>query len=116
MFASLRRHQKWFWLLVIIVVIPSFVIFFSDTSFRRSRESRSDVGSINGRAISREEFIDAKQEIRLEYILSRGTLPERDEQTEAAVNRETYARIFFIEKQKELGINPSKDAVGKAGA
>lgn len=99
-----------------IVVIPSFVVFFSDTSFRRAREMNFDVGSINGRPITREEFLHAKQEIRLEYFFNRGTLPEQDERTETLLNRDTYYRLLFLEKQKELGIKPSKDAVGKLGA
>ena len=79
-----------------IVVIPSFVIFFSNTSFQKNRLAKIDFGSINGRPITREEFIEAKQEIRLEYFFNRGTLPETDEQTTFNVNRDTYFRLHRI--------------------
>ena len=116
MFASFRRFQKWIWIFAIIVIIPSFVIFFSDTSFRRGRGPNVDVGSINGRPITREEFIAARQEARLQYFFNTGTLPDTDERASTGLNRDAYVRVLLVEKQKELGVKPSKDAVGKYGA
>ena len=58
MFASFRRHQKWIWVLAVIVVVPTMVVFFTDTkSFTDGgNRAQGDFGSIGGRPITREEY------------------------------------------------------------
>ena len=64
MFGSFRKHQQWIWILGVIVIIPSFVIFFSpdakwNRGFRGGRE-KVDLGSFNGKPIQRDriEYLD----------------------------------------------------------
>ena len=67
MFGSFRKYQKWIWLGGVIVIMPSFVIFFSpDVDFTRTRQLESyDLGSINGQAITREEYLPFLKEAKL---------------------------------------------------
>jgi len=79
MFASFRKYQKWIWVGAIIVVIPSFVIFFSpDARFRRDRREVS-LGSINGKAITPEQYLNAKKEAYLSFFFRHGQWPDRSE-------------------------------------
>src|SRR5262249_22544028 len=75
-----------------------------------------DIGSINGRPISREEFLEAMDEAKLRHFFSFGTWPEKNDRTGFNAEREAYTRLMLIEKQKELGIKASDQAVGQAGA
>ena len=58
MFGSFRKHQKWIWILGVIVIIPSFVIFFSpDAKWAGGAGGENyNLGSIRGEPIKLNEF------------------------------------------------------------
>ena len=60
MFGTIRKHQTWLWAIIITLTIISFVIFFSPyTQMDNSRDSRTDFGSVLGRKVSRQDYINA---------------------------------------------------------
>src|SRR5437773_960307 len=81
MLGHIRRHQKWLWVLIAGATIISFVIFLDPTTGRRGG-GRSifggrtgDYGSINGRAISPEEFGQiVRHEAGIEHLFALGGL------------------------------------------
>src|SRR3954470_18830369 len=88
MFGSFRKHQQWIWILGVIVIIPSFVIFFSpDAKWNRGLRGGSDkgldLGSFNGRPIGRDEYMAANRETKINYFMRTGgkEWPGNDEQT-----------------------------------
>ena len=118
MFVTIRRHQKWLWVVIAGLTIISFLIFgptnarVTDTLLGRGRSSSH--GRINGRQITDDEFRTALAEASLFYFLGSSKWPDKD--PEAAlrgfnVTRETYFRLFWIEKERELGIRASDQAV-----
>ena len=118
MLGHIRRHQKWLWVLIAGATIISFVIFLDPTTGRRGG-GRSifggrtgDYGSINGRAISPEEFGQMKQEAKLEYLFSAGRWPGEDEAARQFfdLDRRTLERIFLIEKVQDLNIQVGDEA------
>src|SRR5438477_7049764 len=118
MFAHIRRHQKWMMFIFSAVVIVSMVKFLDPTTGRRGG-GRSifggrtgDYGSINGRAISPEEFGQMKQEAKLEYLFSAGRWPGEDEAARQFfdLDRRTLERIFLIEKVQDLNIQVGDEA------
>src|SRR6266513_2075810 len=120
MLGHIRRHQKWLWVLIAGATIISFVIFLDPTTGRRGG-GRSifggrtgDYGSINGRAISPEEFGQMKQEAKLEYLFSAGRWPGEDEAARQFfdLDRRTLERIFLIEKVHDLNIQVGDEAAG----
>src|SRR4051794_39249592 len=60
MFGSFRKHQKWIWIAGVIVIIPSFVVFFSpDARLKGSgggNQATGNHGTINGKPISFGDF------------------------------------------------------------
>jgi hypothetical protein len=95
MFGTIRRHQKWLWWGVVVVVIVSFVGYFNPSqrsSRGRGGRGGSGLGEIDGRPITPQEFRDARQETRLLYFLNFRKWPEEDErsaQMNFDIDRET---------------------------
>src|SRR4051812_21744352 len=123
MFGSFRKHQQWIWILGVIVIIPSFVMFFSPNAkfgglggLLGGGEPKPDLGSINGRPISLETYRPAKDEMRISYFMRTGgkEWPGNDAQTMHNLERDTISRIFLLERIKDLDIHVSDDAVARA--
>lgn len=128
MFARFRRYQKAIWLAIIIVIVPGFVLIVSSVSDIRiwgqllaelpgfkslapQEPVQFEFGSIGGRPIQRDDFVDAWKEVSLGYLLQRGQWPTSDD--EPALRRETVSRLFILQKVRELGIQVSDVAVGQ---
>jgi hypothetical protein len=117
MIGTIRRHQQWLWGIIILAIIVSFVIYFSPNSrnLLSSGGDNYDFGSINGKAITREQYRDANAEVELFYFLRVGKWPGREDarQNGFDTEQETYQRIVLIEKLKQLDIQPSVEAAAK---
>lgn len=118
MFASIRRHQKWLWLVIIVLVIISFVIYFDPTHSSRNNRGSSagrsgDFGYLNDRPLSREELVEAYQEVRLRFRVGTGRWPEEDEvgRQQFNVDGQVHQRLILIEKLKELKVRVTDEAV-----
>jgi len=128
MFARFRRYQKVIWLAIIIVIVPGFVLIVSSVSDIRiwgrllaeipgfrglapDEPVQLEFGSIAGRPIKRDEFLDAWHEVMLGYLLQRREWPSSED--EPALRRETISRLFILHKARELGIEVSDVAVGQ---
>ena len=114
MFATIRRHQKWLWAIIIAVIIVSFVIFFSpNVSLDRGRSG--DFGTINGRAIGQTQFYDAYREAILGYFFRYGTWPSQDEASRTGFDpdRETRNRLLLIDVMNDNKIQVGTDATAK---
>ena len=74
MFGTIRKHQTWLWAIIITLTIISFVIFFSPAAKVNNNAQRAegDFGSINGHKITRDEYLNAKREIYLQYFFMSG--------------------------------------------
>ncbi|MFO1501514.1 MAG: SurA N-terminal domain-containing protein [Verrucomicrobiota bacterium] len=115
MFGTIRRHQKWLWIVISGVTIISFLAFFSPRQARGQRRwlGHSDqVGTINGRALHREEYAEAYREAELRYVFSYGDWPGNDSgRLGSMIDRETRQRLLLIEKLKDLNIEVTETAV-----
>jgi hypothetical protein len=118
MFATIRRHQKWLWLIIITVVIVSFVIFL-DPSYSMGRRGggggsgQGSFGSVNGRALSREELMQVYAEVRLRFRLLSDRWPEQDENSRLYFDpdRLMRERLLLLEKLAEFNVQVSDAAV-----
>ena len=117
MFAGFRRFQKWIWLGAIIVVIPSFVLFFTPKGDfpMLGGGGGGNFGTVNGRVISREEYLAARKEAVLSFFLRFGEWPTRlDIMQRVGFNleQEIYTRILLVEKLQEwnIRIDPASTA------
>src|SRR5436309_11167393 len=119
MFGTFRRHQQWIWILGVIVIIPSFVIYFSPTGKSGAggrRVGKIDLGSFNGQPISLDDFQAAQKETRISHFMRSGgrEWPATDENGRKALERDTIFRLFLLDKIKELDIHVSEQAVARA--
>lgn len=107
MFATIRRHQSWLWVIVIVGVIVPFVWFMGPTQYNRGGSGGDSVyGYVGGDPVDREAFFQAQREVRLSHYLSTREWPEADE-----ANSRVPERLFLIWKQRQLGIRVGDDAV-----
>jgi hypothetical protein len=116
MFGTIRKHQNWLWALIITVIIISFVIFFSpNVRFGRERAAAAETGTIGGKPIPREEYLDAYNEARLAHFMRTGgrEWPGNDESAQRALERDAVFRVFLKQKTKEMDIQASDEAVGR---
>src|SRR5262245_31911424 len=122
MFATIRRHQKWLWVVIMSATIISFVVYFSpNVGGGRggggggvfSGGGSENFGSIGGRSLSREELMQAKLEAYLRYRLYSGSWPGQDDFSRQMFNedREMENRLLVLEKLRELDVKVSDEAV-----
>lgn len=116
MFGTIRKHQTWLWAIIITLTIISFVVFFSPYSnMNESRGGPVNLGSINGERITEGDFVSARKEVYLRTFFMTGKWPDADSKREGGeIERDIYQWLLLIQKQKELGIHLSMDAVAQA--
>lgn len=119
MFAKFRKHHKWIWIFLLVLVIPSFVIFFYDVDpvdlIQGNPGVEYDFGSIDGQAITRGEYLPVQKEVRIRSFLRTGgrEWPGTDQETQERILNETVQRLFLIQKMEEMGIEASTVAIGR---
>ena len=115
MFGTIRKHQTWLWAVIITVIIIRFVIFFSPYSkMNDNRQVAANWGSINGEKVTQEEYVKAYKEICLRAFFMTGNWPDDEARKQGGdVERESFQWLLLKQKQKELGIHISTDAVAQ---
>lgn len=111
MFATLRRNKTWLWGILIIVVIVSFVIFFSpdvDLFGRRGESGTAIVAHMDGKPIPQDRFQEAYHEAAIRYFITYGQWPQENRGWDS----ETQAkqRLFLKDRAAKLGIRTGTDA------
>lgn len=104
------------WIVIIAAIIITFVYWgAAPNKFDGGGGSRNaNFGSINGERISQEDFFKAQREVYLRYFFNYGDWPGPEaKRVGFDVERETYFRLLLIQKEKQLGIHASTEAVAK---
>ena len=100
MFAHIRKHQQWLFFVIIAVVVVSFVIFFTPTVQydNLGGSGSSDImGSIDGRPVSRKEYVNGYQEVLLRFLLATGQWPDQTDMARFGFDpeQETPSRLLL---------------------
>jgi len=115
MIGTIRRHQQWLWAIIITLTIASFVIFMGGRGGQNGGASRDvSFGSVAGDKVSREEYLNARNEVLLQILFSTGQ-PFKD-QTERArmeLEQRIYVRLLMIKKEDEFGVKVTSDKAGQ---
>jgi hypothetical protein len=117
MFANIRRHQKWLWYVISAAVIISFTWYLNPSNRGQGGRGgmfQNNVGSINGRPISRSEYLDARKDAMLQYFFMYGSWFGSDEfsrQNEGFLDRAIHQQLFLDDKARELGIHVTPENV-----
>jgi hypothetical protein len=117
MIGTMRKHSKWLWWFIIFAIIITFVWWGSSPSMTGGPGGSGDFGRINGETITVNQFADAQDEVRLMYFFaSGGTWPDQGRAAGFDVERETYFRLLLIQRQKEMGVHVSVEALAKVAS
>jgi peptidyl-prolyl cis-trans isomerase D len=116
MIGTIRKHSKLLWGITIpALIISLFMFFLPQTRTGRSGRAGGNLGSINGKQITQAEFQQAYNEFKLFYLFHYGAWPDKQAKlTEADIERETYLRLFLLQKAADLGIHAGLDAAATA--
>lgn len=95
-------------MVIIIVIIVSFVIFFTPDVRFRGRED-ADFGTINGRKLTLLELQNARKDLMLLARFNSGDWPKND----TFRDNEVKQRVLMLDLAKQFGIQISDDAVAQ---
>jgi hypothetical protein len=113
MFGTIRKHQTWLWAVIITLTIISFVVFFSPYTKMNANVRAGNHGSINGKKITDQQFIEAYREVHLHHFMMSGRWPDEDKTSGFDPERETYNWLFVVQKQQDLGVHVSDEAASQ---
>ena len=114
MIGTIRKHSKVLWGVTIPALIISLFMFFLPQTRTGGGRSSGDFGSISGVKVTPQQYAEAFREFKLFYLFHYGTWPDKKGVTETDMERETYIRLFLIQKAGDLGIHASLDAAATA--
>ena len=114
MIGTIRKHSKWLWFIIIAATITSFLFFFSPSQRMNSggRGASGDFGSVYGKTITRDDYVNAEREFELFYFFHNSEWPDKLSANE--LGREIYFRILLIQKADDLGIYIGDNAAAAA--
>lgn len=107
MIGTIRKHQTWLWVFIIVAVVVSFVIYFTPgVTLDNSGAPRSAFGSMNGRAIERKQYMIAYNEARIRQFLRSGQWPDGGEARRMGfdLDRQARERLVLMDRMERLGI------------
>ena len=116
MFGTIRKHQNWLWAVIIVVIVISFVIYFSPDAKWGGRGGRGsgELGTIDGQSVTVHDYQQAYRETRLLYFLNFQKWPDSDERARQMgfdVDNEAYMRLIRLAKVKQEKIAVSDETV-----
>ncbi len=106
-------------MIIITATIISFVVYFTPGGGKSGggRVGPDDFGSINGERITSFDYNNASREVLLRYFFANGQWPDAGaKRADFDVERETFFRLLLIQKEKELGLHASSEAVGRVAS
>jgi hypothetical protein len=115
MIGTIRKHQQWLWIVVIVATILSFLIYFTPNSRNRFMEpGRSGVflGTVFGEPVTPEQFQAARQEARIFFRRTSGEWPD-SEARRKEVQSFTEQRLLLNAEMDQFHIVPTVEAAAR---
>src|SRR5215831_18743087 len=98
MLGTFRKHSTWLWGIIIAAMAVSLVVWTGKRGDRGDGRRAADLGSISGRSVTLDEYMNAAREVRLQHRIERGEWPS----SSADQEQEIYQRLFLIQKEEEM--------------
>ena len=117
MFAHIRKHQQWLFIVIIAVVIVSFVVFFTPSvgtggGGGGGTGSNATIGTIGDQPVTQQEYYDTYKGVALQFFSATGSWPDQmGAQYGFDRDRQTSQRLVLLRKVKEMGIVTSDKTV-----
>ena len=114
MFGTIRKHQKWLWWCIVIIVVLGMATFTQMNRSGNGRGMAGNHGEIDGRPITDTEFQNAWYEAELTYYMNRHEFPDNVAKSSGwNQEQQTYQRIFLVRKLDQYNIHADSDSVAK---
>src|SRR3974377_1022131 len=116
MIGTIRKHSKWLWWIIAGLTIISFLYWGAGPTARSGNgRAISDFGTIYGRKITRQDYINARNAYYIFYRLHYGEWPDKNPNlSREELEREIYLHLLFDFKAANLGIYVSDDDAKQA--
>jgi peptidyl-prolyl cis-trans isomerase D len=105
----LQKYGPWILGGVLLLLVPSFVVMFSPSA--SLKQQRSELPTINGKAVNLADFQNAKNVVMTEIVFSSGRQPPHTLEYEDQLNIEAVQRLILLRKAREFGISAGEDEV-----
>ncbi len=99
---KVRKHSRWILGGILILLIPGFIMLFTQTSGRERREE--DLPTLRGKPIPVADYEQARYNVRDLYYISSGRELPSTPQMQDELKREAVRRFLQLRKARELGI------------
>jgi hypothetical protein len=119
MIGTIRKHSGWLWGIIIVATIISFVFWGAGPSRVGGGGGRvvNDFGTIYGRKITQEDYVEGRNEYFLFYRVHYNQWPDKNpDLSRTDLEREIYVHILFDLKAADLGIHVSDEVVEQTAA
>jgi hypothetical protein len=111
MFGTIRKHQKWLWIVIIGITILGMVVWQSQTGNGNQRGGSGNFGSIDNKAITGTEWERAKNDVYLMYYVRTHQWP--DNASEFDVTSALYQRLMLTRRMDEYNIHADPEAAAQ---
>jgi hypothetical protein len=114
MIGTIRKHQKWLWMVIIVATILSFLIYFtpnSKNSFMDRTPSSVNLGSVFGEPITLEQLRAAQQEGRIFYRFNYGQWPTGEKEKD--LRRFAEQRLLLNAELEQFHITATPEAAAR---
>lgn len=115
MFALIRKYPS-LTTVFILLVVASFVIFYTDRAHLGFGGDKTDFGSIQGKPITSRQYIEAHNEALLTHFFRYQDWPRAGSASAMMgwdTERQATERIFMVNRLKELNIEIGDEAVAR---
>lgn len=115
MFTFIRKH-RYLTSIFMLLVVASFILFYTDRSHMGFGSDHGDFGSIQGKPITERQYFDAKKEALLTHFFRFQDWPRGgsiSEQMGWNTEKQTMERLFLVSRLQELNIEIGEEAVAR---
>ncbi|MBL6765810.1 MAG: SurA N-terminal domain-containing protein [Verrucomicrobiae bacterium] len=110
MIGTLRKHSQALWYFIIVIIVISFVYFFTPEVDQLGASASADFGSFQGEKLKRQDWLDASSQARVSFFLQTGRWPT-GAGMEQRMDMITRQRLMINKLAAKAGILVSDDAV-----
>jgi hypothetical protein len=117
MIGTIRRHQQWLWGVIIAATIFSFVYYLSPTQRYNYGQVRSgsgpDLGSVNGEAVTVEQWQAAERQAHFYFRLRTGAWPNDTEEQKKQIRAWAERSLMIDSLIRQYKVVPTTDAAAR---
>src|SRR3954468_4266094 len=116
MIGTIRKHQQWLWAIIITITIASFIFWTGNRGANDSAGRSGDFGTVNGEHVTKEDYLNARNEALLQYFFTSGGKFYNEQDAKKAnfnLEQRTYIRLLLVQKQDQFGVRVSSEKAGQ---